>query len=186
MRLPPMPDRRRRRSARASNEDATPDPVDDEELLATPLDDQDLDDRLAAAGDRARARSTKILISVALIVFGFAAGASTGRSAAEMSAAIAEQQADVDGAVPGFEPEPGLRGTVRVIDGASLYVELEDRTVVHVELSPTTSVSSIIDAHTEDLTPGTPVRVFGDHGEAGVFRADEVIGLRTPDPGGTM
>lgn len=178
MRLPPIPVRRRR--TRTPTPDAVVDPADDEQLLATPLDDQDLDERIAAAGTRVRARSTRILIAVALVVFGFAAGAATGRSAAGISAAVNEQQSDVDEVVPGFEPEPGLRGTVRIVDGRSMYVELADQTVVHVDLAPSTSVSSVVDARPEDLTSGTPVRVFGDIGAQGVVSATEVIALDGP------
>ncbi len=175
MRLPSLRDRHRR--ARATAADAPDDPALDEQLLAAPLDDQDLDARIAAAGTRVRARSTRILIVVALVLIGFAAGAATGRSAAEIAAAVAEQRAEVDGTLPGFEPEPGVRGTVRVVDGTSMYVELEDQTVVHVRLSRSTSVASVVDANADDLTPGTPVRVFGDLDGPAVIDATEVIGL---------
>ncbi len=151
---------------------------DDEALLATPLDDTDLSDRLVAASGRARARSTTILVIVAIFVFGFALGAMTGRGAAEFAAQIEAQQADDEPAVHTIDADPDLlRGVVRALDGDEALVEQADGTVVRVRITATTSVATAHAAELPDLPPGTPVRVRGEFDDVGVVTATEFAEL---------
>lgn len=151
---------------------------DDEALLATPLDDTDLADRLVAASGRSRARSTIVLAIVAIFVFGFALGAMTGRGAAEFAAQIEAQQADDEPVAHLIDADPDLlRGVVRALDGDEALVETDDGTVVRVRITATTSVAVAAPAEPGDLPPGTPVRVRGDADDQGVVTATEFAEL---------
>lgn len=184
------PFRRRHRDTTADphgtdDDGAEPDLERDEQLLATPLDDSDLEDRIAAAGGRRWRRSTIVLACVALVAVGFALGAAVGRAATDIQVAIAEAEAG-DGA-PGAEADPGVvdpppggpddaavTGTIRVVDGDSVYVEAADGTVTRVEVTDATTVTSTIAIERDDLRPGAPVVVRGDDGPDGTVTATEI------------
>lgn len=58
--------------------------MNDDDLLAQPLDEADLQRRLRDAAPRRLARSTLILAAIALLLVGFAFGALTGRAMTEL------------------------------------------------------------------------------------------------------
>lgn len=148
------------------DDDATADADDD--LLATPLDDTDLDARLHAAGSKGRARSTTVLAIIALLVLGFAVGALVTTQVAAVTAALAPSTAADDDLA---ESGSNVVGTVRAIDGDVVLVAREDGTIVRVTTSTRTQVASSTPADTDALAPGDHVAVTGTRDDAGAISA---------------
>lgn len=168
----------RRRTSRPSPADV----AGDEDLLDTPLDDTDLQARLDAASERRTPRSTKILVAALLVLVGFAFGAMAGRASAEFQAMMAEQVAAQTGApaATGGEEDAAeavdlskpVEGTVKAVDGRSVFVELADGTTLRVVVGDDTAVLTVVDADFSDVRSGQRVTVEGFADERGVVTAE--------------
>lgn len=146
--------------------------VDDDMLLATPLDETDLDARLEAAGDRRRARSTTVLATIALVVVGFALGAIVTSSLTSMTAAMEAASQD-----PVAHPEvtgPQVLGTVRAVDGDVLLVDQADGSILRVVTSASTRVAASRPVSIDTVDPGMRVVITGSFDDEGRLDATVV------------
>jgi hypothetical protein len=177
------------------------DPVDDVDLATDPFAD-DLSDQLAARAPRRYAtRTTAVLAGLVLAAGGFLAGAQvqkhfgtpasgSGRGGAAGSAGGALSQ---NGAARAFGGRTGAgsstggssaagpgatAGTVKLVDGTTVYVQTPDGNVVTVKTNGSTSVQVTRGGALSDLAPGTPVTVEGSPTGDGVVTATKVAGSK--------
>ncbi|WP_327007111.1 hypothetical protein OHA72_07445 [Dactylosporangium sp. NBC_01737] len=162
---------------------AEPEPDD---LLAQPLDD-DLNERISKAAPRRLAnRATFVLAGLALLVAGFVGGAQVQKSYGTAPAAanapganpaaLASQFAGrgQQGALPGGNTgtggqtgtRGGITGTVKLVDGTTVYVETADGQTLIVKTSGTTTVSA--PGALKDLTAGSSVTIVGQNADGTV------------------
>jgi hypothetical protein len=153
--------------------------AEDEALLTTPLDDTDLDERLVAASGSGRARSTTVLLVVAVFVVGLVVGGAAGTSAVELREAIATQMGEEEDVVPppAALVDGRLHGTIRVVDGTTVLVDAPDGTTVLVETAATTRVATTTPADLDDLRPGAGVHVTGEASTRGTVVATKIVDL---------
>ncbi|GGM83765.1 hypothetical protein ACFFX1_30365 [Dactylosporangium sucinum] len=161
-------------------------PVTDDDLLAEPIDD-DLNARVAKAGPRRLAnRATVVLAGLALLVVGFAAGAQVQKSYGEAPAAsgpagganpaaLASAFAR-NGGFPGQGQQGqqgqqnrsggGITGTVKLVDGTTVYIETADGNTVIVKTNGQTTVAT--PGALKDITAGSTVTVQGQNADGTV------------------
>jgi hypothetical protein len=165
-------------SAGPGNEETAADTsAADEALLTTPLDDADLNERLLAASGSGRARSTTVLLVIVVFVLGLALGGAAGSAAADIRAAIAAQLGDDEEPVPPPEAlvDGRLHGTIRVVDGDTVLVDVADGTTVRVDVTTTTRVATAVPGDLDDLRPGAEVTISGEAMRDGAVRAAEIV-----------
>ena len=159
---------------------------DPDDLLAQPLDD-DLNERIAKAAPRRLAnRATYVLAALALLVAGFVGGAqvqksygtapaATGAPGGVNPAAFPSQFAGrgaqgAQGGNTGTGGQTGTRGgitgTVKLVDGTTVYVETADGQTLIVKTSGTTTVST--PGALKDLTAGSSVTIVGQNADGTV------------------
>lgn len=156
-----------------------------DDLLAQPLDD-DLNERIAKAAPRRLAnRATFVLAGLALLVAGFVGGAqvqksygtapaATGAPGGVNPAALASQfagrgaQGGAQGGTTGGQAgaRGGITGTVKLVDGTTVYVETADGQTLIVKTSGTTTVSA--PGALKDLTAGSSVTIVGQNADGTV------------------
>jgi hypothetical protein len=158
-----------------------------DDLLAQPLDD-DLNERITKAAPRRLAnRATYVLAGLALLVAGFVGGAqvqksygtapaATGGPGGVNPAALASQFAGrgaqgangANGANGGGQTgtRGGITGTVKLVDGTTVYVETADGQTLIVKTSGTTTVSA--PGALKDLTAGSSVTIVGQNADGTV------------------
>ncbi|MGI5246441.1 hypothetical protein [Dactylosporangium sp. CA-139066] len=160
------------------------------DLLANPPLDDDLNDRIAkAAPKRLANRATYALAGIALLVIGFIGGAqvqkSYGKAPASATpggvnpAALASAFAGRGGGqgFPGGNGgggtgqgggtgRGGVTGTVKLVDGTTVYIETADGTTVIVKTTDKTTVSN--PGSLKDLTAGSTVTVTGQQADGAV------------------
>lgn len=159
-----------------------------DDLLAQPLDD-DLNERIAKAAPRRLAnRATFVLAGLALLVAGFVGGAqvqksygtapaATGAPGGANPAAFASQfagrgaqgangGAGTGAGTTGTRAGAGITGTVKLVDGTTVYVETADGQTLIVKTSGTTTVSA--PGALKDLTAGSSVTVVGPNADGTV------------------
>lgn len=152
------------------------------ELLEDPFAD-DLDQRLRKAAPlRLANRATYILVALVIGVAGFVAGAQVQKSYGTASASTAPRSTFPTALPSGFTfgnrggnagnagtggtggtGGRGVTGTVKLVDGTTLYVVEADGTVVTVKTSGTTTVA--VPGALGDLKPGQTVVVQGDNSD---------------------
>jgi hypothetical protein len=147
------------------------------ELLEDPFAD-DLDQRLRKAAPLKLAnRATYILVALVIGVAGFVAGAQVQKSYGTASAG-ATPRTNLPTALPsgftgfgnrggnagnGATGGRGITGTVKLVDGTTVYVVEADGTVVTVKTSGSTTVS--VPGALGDLKPGQTVSVQGENSD---------------------
>ena len=163
--------------------DSSDAPTEDHlELLDDPFAD-DLDQRLRRAAPLKLAnRATYILVALVIGVAGFVAGAQVQKSYGTAPAGAAPRN-NFPTALPsgftgfgnrgnggnagtgtgGAAGGRGITGTVKLVDGTTVYVVEADGTVVTVKTSGTTTVS--VPGALGDLKPGQTVSVQGENSD---------------------
>jgi len=148
------------------------------ELLDDPFAD-DLDQRLRRAAPLKLAnRATYILVALVIGVAGFVAGAQVQKSYGTASAGAAPRNTFPTALPSGFtgfgnrgngsnagggSGARGITGTVKLVDGTTVYVVEADGTVVTVKTSGSTTVS--VPGALGDLKPGQTVSVQGENSD---------------------
>ncbi len=161
-----------------SDQDLPDNSTTGEDLLAEPLDDADLDERLAAAGADGRAKSTTILAAVALVVVGIAVGAIAGAAITDLRHTLEAQAEEATFVPPPDAGAPDATGTIRAWDGNDVLLERADGSIVRVTVSDSTALQTVAPAQRDDLVPGTEVQVYGTFDPQGVL--DAVALAQTP------
>jgi Domain of unknown function (DUF5666) len=167
----------------------------DEDLTVGLSDDpfaDDLDDQIAAREPRRWAtRTTTVLAGLFLLVGGFLAGAqvekrfgtvgsgtgSTGRgqnpTAGFNAGTFGGGQRGGNGT--GSTQTTSTRtGTVKLVDGTTIYVQTSDGQVITVRTNGSTAVQTVQSGALSDLAPGTQVSVEGPAGADGTVTATKV------------
>ncbi|WP_433212798.1 hypothetical protein ACQP00_00695 [Dactylosporangium sp. CS-047395] len=158
---------------------------DEPDLLAEPPLDDDLNERIAKAAPRRLAnRATYALAGVALLVVGFVGGAQVqksygtapaasgpagGANPAALASAFAGRGGNFGGqgnAGTGTTSRGGVTGTVKLVDGTTVYVETADGQTVIVKTSDKTTVST--PGALKDLAAGSTVTVQGQSADGSV------------------
>jgi hypothetical protein len=165
--------------------DSAETPTEDHlELLDDPFAD-DLDQRLRKAAPLKLAnRATYILVALVIGVAGFVAGAQVQKSYGTASAGGATPRTNFPTALPsgftgfgnrggnagngaagnaGGTAGRGVTGTVKLVDGTTVYLVQADGTVVTVKTSGSTTVS--VPGALGDLKPGQTVSVQGENSD---------------------
>ena len=137
---------------------------EDVDLLADPFTD-DLTEQLEIRAPRRYAsRVTLALAGLVLLTAGFLVGAQVQKNFGPAPAATTTPAFQV-GARPqrsAAPTNPGVTtGTVKLVDGSTVYVETADGTVVTVRTNGSTAVQLTQPGALTDLAPGTPVTVEG-------------------------
>lgn len=166
--------------------------LDDEpDLLAEPPLDDDLNERISKAAPRRFAnRATYALAGVAILVIGFIGGAQVQKSYGTAPAAaggvnpaaLASAFAGRGGGFPGGAggtgtgngngngagtgARGGISGTVKLVDGTTVYLETADGQTLIVKTSDKTTVSA--PGALKDLTAGSTVTVQGQNADGTV------------------
>ncbi|GAA3449098.1 hypothetical protein [Dactylosporangium matsuzakiense] len=164
--------------------------IADEEpdLLAEPPLDDDLNERIAKAAPRRLAnRATYALAGLALLVVGFVGGAQVqksygtapaatgpgGANPAALASAFAGRNGGGAGQFggggqggPGTGTRGGVTGTVKLVDGTTVYVETADGQTVIVKTSDKTTVA--LPGALKDLAAGSTVTVQGQQADGSV------------------
>ncbi|GAA2368979.1 hypothetical protein [Dactylosporangium salmoneum] len=170
--------------------------LDDEpDLLAEPPLDDDLNERIAKSAPRRLAnRATYVLAGLALLVVGFVGGAQVqknygtapaasgpgGVNPAALASAFAGRgggqgfpgaaggtgQGGTGQGGTGTGGRGGITGTVKLVDGTTVYVESADGTTYIVKTSDKTTVSA--PGALKDLTAGSTVTVQGQNADGTV------------------
>ncbi|WP_432983497.1 hypothetical protein [Dactylosporangium sp. CA-233914] len=175
--------------------EAVEDPDEEPDLLAEPPLDDDLNERIAKSAPRRLAnRATYVLAGLALLVVGFVGGAqvqksygtapaSAGPGGGVNPAALASAFAGRNGGqgFPGAGGNGanagnggqgttggrgGVTGTVKLVDGTTVYIETADGNTVIVKTSDKTTVST--PGALKDLTAGSTVTVQGQTADGSV------------------
>jgi hypothetical protein len=147
-------------------------------------DDDDLNTRISKAAPRRLAnRATYALAGIALAVVGFFGGAQVQKSYGTAPAAAtpggvnpAALASAFAGGGQGFPgaggtggtggARGGVTGTVKLVDGTTLYIETADGSTVIVKISDQTTVSA--PGALKDLTAGSTVTVQGQNADGTV------------------
>ncbi|NJC84107.1 hypothetical protein HC030_16305 [Planosporangium mesophilum] len=162
-----------------------------------------MSDQLAARAPRRYAtRTTAVLAGLVLAAGGFLAGAQvqkhfgtpasgSGRGGAPNFAGGASNFAGGAFGQNGAARNGGARtgassaagpgattGTVKLVDGTTVYVQTADGNVVTVRTNGSTSVQVTKGGALSDLAPGTPVTVEGSPAGDGLVTATKVTGSR--------
>jgi hypothetical protein len=154
------------------------------DLLDDPFAD-DLDAQLQAKAPRRYVtRPTIVLCGLLLVAGGFLAGAQVqkqwGTPATGAPAGVANLAAAGGFGGPRAQQSAApstaavTTGTVKLVDGATVYVETADGTVVTVRTTDRTAVQLAQSGALKDLTPGTKVTVEGGPAGADVVNATKL------------
>jgi hypothetical protein len=157
------------------------------DLLDEPL-TEDLTERLAAAAPRRYAnRATYVLVALVIAVAGFVGGAQVQKHFGTTPAAAsntsgfagagAGRQAGAGGNVPGAgagrqsgapggQTNRGITGTVKLVDGTTIYIETADGQTITVRTSGTTTV--LTPGSLADIAVGATVTVQGQNADGTV------------------
>jgi hypothetical protein len=153
---------------------------------------QDEPDDLAAALERAAPRrwwnrGTLVLGAVALVLVGVLGGALTQKQWGTGATSAAARPAGLGNggrfAAGGGAPAPspsaaGTSGTVKLVDGNTIYLQAADGTVVTVRTDGKTSVRTATRAGVKDVKAGDTVTVQGPAAADGTVTATTVIAER--------
>ena len=162
--------------------------VEDEPYLADddPFKD-DLTEQLAARAPRRLAnRATVILAGLVLVIGGFVAGAQVEKNFGHVGAASATptalptggRGAFAGGGLGGAAPSPpgggATTGTVKFVDGTTVYVTTSNGDVVTVKTDGSTSIQLTQPGTVKDLPVGATVTVTGQAGGDGSVTATKI------------
>jgi hypothetical protein len=161
---------------------------DEPDLLAEPPLDDDLNERIAKAAPRRLAnRATFVLAGLARLGVGFVGGAQVqksygtapaasgagGANPAALASAFARNGgqfpgggAQGNGGGAGTGARGGVTGTVKLVDGTTVYVQTADGQTVIVKTSDKTTVST--PGALKDLTAGSTVTIQGQQADGSV------------------
>jgi len=164
--------------------------VTDDLTFADGLDEpiaDDLDTRLAAAAPRQWAnRATYALLALVIAVAGFVGGAQVQKHFGTPAAAAAADAGGLAGAgratgaagafpgagagrqsgAPGGQGARGITGTVKLVDGTTVYIETPDGQTITVRTNGNTTVST--PGTLADITVGATVTVQGQTADGAV------------------
>jgi hypothetical protein len=155
------------------------------DLLDEPL-TEDLTERLAAAAPRRYAnRATYVLVALVIAVAGFVGGAQVQKHFGTTPAAASNTSeqagtardagagANFPGAgagrqsgAPGGQTNRGITGTVKLVDGTTIYIETSDGQTITVRTSGTTTV--LTPGSLADIAVGATVTVQGQNADGTV------------------
>ena len=165
--------------------------LDDDDAIGDDPFDDDLASELAAAAPRPLSRTTLALAAAALVVGGFLAGAQvqkhygvaaagpaagTGLTGAQArtgnqnAAGGANRQGPTAAATAGTV----TTGTVKLVDGTTVYVQTANGDVITVRTNATTTVLVSKAGALADLAPGATVTVEGQSSGTGTVTATKV------------
>lgn len=162
--------------------------VTQDDLTAVPQDD--LTAELEAAAPRKLVNKTTVgLAGLVLALGGFIAGVQVQKSAGASNAAATTGNR---GAFPTAFPQNGgggggggqnrsgsaNTGTVKLVDGTTVYVQTASGEVITVRTSASTAVELAQKAKLSDLKAGAQVTVEGATGSDGVVTATKVTGTK--------
>jgi hypothetical protein len=183
--------------------------VDEAELLSTPATSDDLDAALAVRPRRARLpRLTVLLAAAVLIGGGFLGGIEVGKQSASASttgfpgggglpslagaagsggfpggggAPTGGSGASAARGFGGFGGANGTFGTIKLVDGSTIYVTSASGGIIRVTTSPSTKIQITAAGQVKDLRPGETVTVQGVKHGSGLVAASSVTesGLST-------
>jgi hypothetical protein len=171
--------------------------AEDVDLGSDPFAD-DLSDQLAArAPRRYYTKATVVLAALVLLAGGFFAGAQVEKhygTPANASSGRTGNGSNLAGGAGGFgnfgnfggggrapaggAPANTTTGTVKLVDGTTVYIQTPDGNVVTVKTNGSTSVQVAQNGALSDLTPGAQVTVEGAAGSDGTVTATKVIKAR--------
>ena len=174
----------------------------DADLASDPFAD-DLDSELAARASRRLAnRTTTVLLGLALLVGGFLAGAQVQKHwgavpASASNSGTGNGVANVagggfggrgakggNGANAGNATNPSsaasnaMTGTVKLVDGTTVYLQMANGDVVTVKTTGSTSVQVAQAGSLSQLAPGTQVTVEGQSGGQGIVNATKLTATK--------
>jgi hypothetical protein len=176
---------------RRTDDTAELDLVRDVDLDEDPFAD-DLTDQLAEKAPRRFAtRTTAILGAALLLVVGFVGGAQVQKHWGKNSSQAASPFSNLGGPRAGASGFPGFggsvggqgqssaggattTGTVKLVDGKTVYLQTADGNVVTVRTSGSTSVQLPRAGSLKDLTAGATVSVDGQTGSDGTVTATRI------------
>jgi hypothetical protein len=176
--------------------DETQQDLSPEELLSTSPFDRDVTEELASAPPPRRKlpKLTLSLAGVVLLMAGFLIGiqadktwGSGGKSSAasSLSSLLSAARSGRSGAGsrfggPGGTSGGGTTGTIKLVDGSTIYVQESNGTVLIVDTNTNTKISIAKSGTTSDLKAGQTVTIEGTSGSNGTMTATSV----TSTPGG--
>jgi hypothetical protein len=158
----------------------------------------DLSERLTAAAPRQWAnRATSVLVALVIAVAGFVGGAQVQKHYGTPAAAAADNTGGLAGAgagratgapgtgglpgagrqsgAPGGQGGRGITGTVKLVDGTTIYIETADGQTITVRTTGSTSVST--PGTLADITVGATVTVQGQNSD-GTMNATSISRAR--------
>lgn len=163
--------------------------VTQDDLTAVPQDD--LSAELAAAAPRKLVNKTTVgLAGLVLALGGFIAGVQVQKGAGTATNAATPNRAfptafgqfgQNGGNGGGTGQNRGgstTTGTVKLVDGSTVYVQTANGDVITVRTSASTAVQLTQTAKLSDLKPGAPVTVEGASGTDGTVTATKVTGTK--------
>jgi Cu/Ag efflux protein CusF len=147
--------------------------------------DDDLTERVTALAPRPVTRTTLALVGLVVLVSGFVAGIlvqqSYGQPAPTAAANNFPANLPAGGAFPGQagqgrgnQSASATTGTVKLVDGTTVYLTLANGDVATVRTSDTTAVAVRQSAALKDLKVGQTVTVQGAAGTDGIISATSV------------
>lgn len=166
----------------------------DLDLSVDPFDD-DLGEQLAATAPRRIAnRATVVLTGAVLVVGGFVAGAQVqqhyapaaaastaapagnlaGAQARRGQSAAADQAAGAQASGAGAPASGTLTGTVKLVDGTTIYIETPDGRVVTVRTTDTTTIQIARSGSLKDIAAGATVTVEAPNSNGDTVNATKV------------
>jgi hypothetical protein len=166
-----------------------------EELLSTSPFDKDVTEDLAAAPPPRRRlpKLTLTLAGIILIMAGFLGGiqankawGSNSGSASSVSSLINAARSGRTGTFQfgnrfgGASAPGGTSGTIKLVDGSTIYVQTAGGTVLIVNTNTNTKISLTKSGTTSDLKAGQTVTVQGTSGSSGTMTATSVTQGNSP------
>jgi Cu/Ag efflux protein CusF len=155
-------------------------------LQHDPFDD-DLTDRVAALAPRPVPRTTLALVGLVVLVSGFVGGILVQKSYGQAAPAAAGNNVPANlpagGAFPGQGGQgrggnqsstSATTGTVKLVDGTTVYLTLANGDIATVKTSNSTTVAVQQSAALKDLKVGQSVTVQGSAGTDGIITATTV------------
>ena len=160
----------------------------DDTLQHDPFDD-DLTERVAALAPRPFPRTTLALVGLVVLVSGFVGGIlvqkSYGQAAPTAAANNFPANLPAGGAFPGQAGQgrgtpsaSPTTGTVKLVDGTTVYLTLANGDIATVKTSDSTAVAVQQPAALKDLKVGQTVTVQGTAGTDGIIAATRVTAER--------
>jgi len=137
----------------------------------------DLSEQLAARAPRRLAnRTTAVLGGLVLLVGGFVAGAPVEKNFGHMPAPASAAPTTFPSAFRGGGANNATTGTVKLVDGTTVYVALANGDVVTVKTDSNTTVTQ--PGSLKDLPVGATVTVTGQTGSDGSVTATRIAKTR--------